>query len=46
MESFSRYLSLLSAIYFPLALGGGKIILRELVMEAVKGNCSYEEKGK
>ena len=38
--------ALLCAIYFPLALGSRKISLRELVMEAVKGNCSQEKKGK
>lgn len=37
---------LLHAIYFLLDLGGRKIILRELVREAVKGNCSNEKKGK
>lgn len=37
---------LLHSIYFLLNLGGRKIILRELVREAVKGNCRNEEKGK
>lgn len=36
---------LLHAIYFLLNLGGRKIILGELVREAVKGNCSNEKKG-
>lgn len=34
------------AIYFLLGLGGRKIILRELVREAEKGNCNNEKKGK
>lgn len=37
---------LLYAIYFLMDLGGRKIVLMELVREAVKGNCSNEKKGK
>jgi len=29
-----------------MALSGRQIVLRELVMEAVEGNCSHEKKGK
>lgn len=38
--------ALVRAIYFPLSLGGRQTILRELVVEAVKGDCSHEKKGR